>query len=71
MVPVHLLDKDTNGLDLEETTELVEDVLGLGAGNNSKLAEEIARLIACGNISCFQPGCNSWIVSEILFGKDS
>eukprot|EP00057_Strongylocentrotus_purpuratus_P003577 XP_003726940.1 PREDICTED: uncharacterized protein LOC100890657 [Strongylocentrotus purpuratus] len=64
---VHLLDKDTSGLDLEETTELVEDVLGLGAGNNSKLAEEIARLIACGNISCFQPGCNSWIYTDGWF----
>ncbi|XP_041468740.1 uncharacterized protein LOC121418730 [Lytechinus variegatus] len=66
----HLLSED--GLDLEETIELVEDVLGLGLGNNSKLAEEVARLIACGNISCFEPGCNSWIYTDgwFIFGSD-
>lgn len=68
----HLIEEEIQGLDVEVAGQMVKGILGLGKGNNSKLAEEIARLIACGNATCHEPGCNSWVYTEgwFIYGAD-
>ena len=57
------IEKEIQGLSVEQAGKMVEDTLSLG--NNTKLAEDIARLIACGNITCKEPGCDEWLVSHL------
>ncbi|XP_072164515.1 uncharacterized protein [Diadema setosum] len=66
-----LMEKMLSQLNGKQAAEMAEE-LYTTLGNNSKLAEEIARLIACGNISCVEPGCGMWLYGDgwHIYGAD-